>query len=71
MTKAINNEINTLRLEMNRWAMIPFHDEATLAECFSIVNDYEEWRIKMFYVRFGPYMAMLLDAIDRELKSHD
>jgi len=59
------NNIEQLKLDMKSWLCLTPKHPVTIQQCFDIANDQDEWRVKMFYVRFAPYMAKILDVINK------
>lgn len=59
------DKIIKLRKEMNDWLGMECLsiDSFPIAECFRLANDLDEWKVKLFYATFAPYMANVLDDI--------
>ena len=55
------NKIEQLKLDMKAHLCLKDNHPITIQGCFDFANDLDEWRVKMFYVRFAPYMAKVLD----------
>lgn len=60
------NNIEKLKSDMKAWLNLNSKHPLTIQQCFDIANEYEPWRVWMFYVRFAPYMATVLDEILKE-----
>ena len=55
------SEINK---SMIRWLGLAPDDDVSITECFEIINSYDPFKVKMFYIHYAPLMALALDKGD-------